>query len=68
MRKVERRAMAVLVHLAQRRGEVVSKDGLIEAVWGPVAISDHSVAIVISQLRRALGDEAALEVGGVVHL
>lgn len=59
VRKLERRAMAVLFYLSEHAGEVVSKDDLITAVWGDVAISDHSVAIVISQLRRAFGDDRA---------
>lgn len=57
-RKLERRAMETLMLLAQNAGEVVKKDELIEAVWGRLAVSDHSVAMVISQLRRALGDDA----------
>jgi DNA-binding winged helix-turn-helix (wHTH) protein len=36
----------------------VKKDELIAAVWGRVAVSDHSVAMVISQLRRAFNDDA----------
>ena len=56
-RKLERRAMAVLVHLANTPGQVVSKDALIDAVWNGNAVSDHSVAIVISDLRKALGDD-----------
>jgi DNA-binding winged helix-turn-helix (wHTH) protein/tetratricopeptide (TPR) repeat protein len=55
-RKLERRAMAVLTHLAERAGQVVSKDELLDSVWGGAAVSDHSVAIAISQLRRALDD------------
>lgn len=58
-RKVERRAMAALSHLADRAGHVVSKDELIDTVWAGVTVSDHSVAIVISQLRRAMGDDRA---------
>lgn len=56
--KLERRAMEALVVLAGRAGEVVKKDELIAAVWGRLAVSDHSVAMVISQLRRAFGDDA----------
>jgi DNA-binding winged helix-turn-helix (wHTH) protein/tetratricopeptide (TPR) repeat protein len=56
-RKIERRAMHLLAYLAGRAGSVVSKDELIDAVWGRVAISDHSVAIVVSQLRRSLDDD-----------
>jgi transcriptional activator of cad operon len=57
-RKLERRAMEALVVLAGRGGEVVKKDELIAAVWGRVAVSDHSVAMVVSQLRRAFNDDA----------
>ena len=57
-RKLERRAMEALVVLAERSGEVVKKDELIAAVWGRVAVSDHSVAMVVSQLRRAFNDDA----------
>jgi DNA-binding winged helix-turn-helix (wHTH) protein len=57
-RKLERRAMETLTLLARNAGEVVKKDQLIETVWGRLAVSDHSVAMVISQLRRVLGDDA----------
>lgn len=57
-RKLERRAMETLMLLARNAGDVVKKDALIESVWGRLAVSDHSVAMVISQLRRAFGDDA----------
>jgi DNA-binding winged helix-turn-helix (wHTH) protein len=57
-RKIERRAMETLVVLAERAGHVVMKDELIASVWGRMAVSDHSVAMVVSQLRRAMGDDA----------
>src|SRR4051812_14527750 len=57
-RKIERRAMEVLLYLAERQGKVVTKDDLIAGVWGRVAVSDHAVAMVISQLRQALADDA----------
>jgi DNA-binding winged helix-turn-helix (wHTH) protein len=50
--------MEALSVLAERAGEVVKKDELIELVWGRLAVSDHSVAMVISQLRRAFRDDA----------
>jgi DNA-binding winged helix-turn-helix (wHTH) protein len=56
--KLERRAMEALVLLCAHAGQVVKKDELIEAVWGRLAVSDHSVAMVISQLRRAFRDDA----------
>ena len=57
-RKLERRAMETLALLCAQAGQVVKKDELIEAVWGRLAVSDHSVAMVISQLRRAFRDDA----------
>lgn len=56
--KLERRAMEALVLLAANAGQVVKKDELIDTVWGRLAVSDHSVAMVISQLRRAFRDDA----------
>ena len=55
--KLERRAMATLLHLAERAGEVVSRDELLDTVWSKVTVSDHSVATVISDLRRAFADD-----------
>ncbi|HEY1287446.1 MAG TPA: winged helix-turn-helix domain-containing protein [Burkholderiales bacterium] len=54
--KLEPKAMAVLVYLAQRRGEVVSRDALLAAVWPGVVVSDDAVTQVIIKLRKALGD------------
>ena len=56
-RALEHRAMRVLEYLYLHRGKVVSRDELLEHVWGRTAISDHSVSIVISDLRKALGDD-----------
>lgn len=56
--KLERRAMEALILLCANAGQVVKKDELIETVWGRLAVSDHSVAMVISQLRRAFRDDA----------
>lgn len=56
--RVEARAMDVLVVLHRRAGAVVSSDELLDLVWGGAAVSAHSVAIVISDLRKALGDDA----------
>ena len=48
---------AVLIHLVSRAGLVVSKEALIEAGWGGVAVAPNSVDQAISRLRRVLGDE-----------
>ena len=56
--KLEPKAMAVLVHLAQRPGEVVSREALLAAVWPGVVVSDDAVTQVVIKLRKALGDSA----------
>jgi DNA-binding winged helix-turn-helix (wHTH) protein/TolB-like protein/tetratricopeptide (TPR) repeat protein len=49
----------VLRHLAERQGEVVSRDELIKAVWTvEPARPEDSVAQCIKEIRRALGDDA----------
>src|SRR5215831_4030315 len=54
--KLEPRAMRVLVCLAERAGEVVSVDQLLETVWKDLVVTQHSVYQAIAVLRRALGD------------
>lgn len=55
--KLEARAMDVLQLLHRHRGQVVSKDLLISSVWKLQVVSDHSITVVISNLRQALGDD-----------
>ncbi len=57
--RVERRVMDVLVCLAQRAGEVVSRDTLNHEVWGAVVVTDQAVTNCISELRQHLGDDRA---------
>lgn len=54
---LEPKAMAVLVYLAARPGQVVSTDELIDAVWLGRPLGDNPVYKCIAQLRRALGDD-----------
>ena len=56
--RVEPRVMDLLVALASRRGEVVSKDELVRGVWQGRFVSDGAVSVAIFELRRALGDDA----------
>jgi DNA-binding winged helix-turn-helix (wHTH) protein/TolB-like protein/Tfp pilus assembly protein PilF len=56
--KLEPKAMAVLVYLADRPGEVVSREALLSAVWPGVVVGDDSVTQVVIKLRKALGDAA----------
>lgn len=56
--QIEPKAMAVLVHLASRPGEVTSRDELLAAAWPGVIVGDNALTQVIIKLRKALGDTA----------
>ena len=55
-KRLEDRSARTLALLCRRRGEVVSKAQILEEVWKGRSVSDNSVAIVIADLRRALGE------------
>ncbi len=50
------RALDLLVLLACRPGELISKDELMDAGWPDVAVEENNLSVQISSLRRALGD------------
>src|SRR5436189_5711804 len=54
--KVEPKAMAVLLHLADRPGQVVDREALLSRVWPGVVVGDDSLTQVVIKLRKALGD------------
>jgi len=54
--KLEPKAMAVLAYLADRPGQVVSRELLLSAVWSEVVVGDDSLTQVVIKLRKALGD------------
>ncbi len=56
--RLEPRVMDVLVHLAERADEVVSKQELIEHVWKGRYTTDDVLSVAIYSLRKALGDDA----------
>jgi len=55
--KVEPKAMAVLLHLADRPGQVVGREALLSQVWPGVVVGDDSLTQVVIKLRKALGDD-----------
>ena len=48
------RALDLLRLLAERQGEIVSKDAIMEAVWPGQAVAESNLTVQISALRRAL--------------
>jgi DNA-binding winged helix-turn-helix (wHTH) protein len=55
---LEPRAVRVLRYLAQNHERVVPKEELLEGVWPDVFTTDGVLKRAISQIRRALGDDA----------
>jgi len=55
--KLEPKAMQLLMCLAERAGEVVSVEELLDRVWKEVVVSQDSVYAAVAALRRSLGDD-----------
>lgn len=55
--RLELRMMEVLVMLADRADALVSKEELLEKVWGSIQHNDNVVEKTISQLRTAIGED-----------
>ena len=53
------KTFAVLSYLAQRPGQLVSKDELFDAVWPGLIVTDDTLVQSIGELRRTLGDAEA---------
>jgi TolB-like protein len=53
-----KRALDILSVLARARGEIVTKDELLEAVWPDVTVEENALQVHIVALRKALGPEA----------
>lgn len=56
--RVEPKVAEVLLCLAQRAGQVVSRDELLTSVWPGVVVGDDALTQAIIKLRKALGDDA----------
>jgi len=56
--KLEPKVMAVLVYLADRRGEVVTRNELESAVWAGTVVTYDALVASIQKLRKVFGDNA----------
>jgi len=54
---LEPKVMQVLVVLAQKQGQVVSRQALLDEVWSDAVVGDEVLSRAISLLRSCLGDE-----------
>ncbi|RQP23262.1 transcriptional regulator [Albitalea terrae] len=58
------RAFDVLLALAQRAGELVAKNELMDIVWPDVVVEENNLQVQISTLRKLLGPEAIATIPG----
>ena len=52
------KSLELLIFLVSRAGRVVTKDELLDVVWGGMAVSEDSLSQCIHDVRRALSDVA----------
>ena len=52
------KAFDVLCHLVERRPNAVTKDELFELVWPGTFVVEANLTVLVTELRRALGDDA----------
>ena len=58
VRRLEPKVMEVLACMANRPGETVTKEEFMDDVWAGTIVTDDVLARCISELRKALGDNA----------
>ena len=49
----------LLLHLLDHAGELVTKERLLDALWPDANVTDNALTQAVSELRQALGDDAA---------
>jgi DNA-binding winged helix-turn-helix (wHTH) protein len=52
------RAFDLLVLLARARPRALAKDEIVAALWPDTFVSEGSLAVLVAEVRRALGDDA----------
>ncbi len=57
--QVSPKIIDLLLYLATRPSVLVTKDELFKALWPDVAVTDNALTQAVSELRQALGDDAA---------
>jgi DNA-binding winged helix-turn-helix (wHTH) protein len=59
--RIEPQVFDVLVHLVHHRDRVVSKEELLDEVWGDRYVSESALTSRIKAARQALGDDGQLQ-------
>ena len=50
------RALDIMIYLAERPGEVIAKQELMDHVWSDVTVEEGSLRVHVAAIRKALGD------------
>lgn len=58
---MEPKVLQVLLLLAEKQGEVVTHQQLLDNVWKDISVAPNTLQRCITQLRKALGDSAKLQ-------
>lgn len=56
--KLRPKSFAVLCHLVERHGRLVTKEELLDAIWVRSVVTEGSVTQCLIDIRRAIGDES----------
>ncbi len=56
--KLEPRVALLLHFLIEKAGEPISRDALMDRVWGDVMVGDEALTSAIAKLRKALGEDS----------
>jgi len=51
------RALDILVYLANRPGQVITKKELIDRVWSDVFVAEGTLRVHMASIRKVLGDD-----------
>jgi len=56
--ELEHRLVLLLVYFIEHTGEILHKDVVLKAIWQGKVVNEDSLAVAVSYLRKALGDNS----------
>lgn len=56
--RLRQKTVQVLLYLAEHRERVVSKEELLDRIWGGASVTEDSLVQCVTDIRKALGDSA----------
>src|SRR6185295_13643457 len=59
--KIPMKTVEVLLALLNRRGEIATKDELLQAAWPDSIVEEANLTVHVALLRKTLGDAAPIE-------